>query len=74
MIQNTYLVWKFEMNVSDRTIVIDVQRAACYMSHITRKRVFGDFRPGKIQTNLLDYRSKLESWNFGYSKNTYHTI
>ena len=23
------------------------------MSHITRKRVFGDFRPGKIQTGLL---------------------
>ena len=27
------------------------------MSHITRKRVFGDFRPGNIQTSLLSYRS-----------------
>ena len=27
------------------------------MSHITRKRVFGDFRLGKIQTSLLSYRS-----------------
>ena len=44
------------------------------MSHITQKRVFGDFRPGNIQTSLLNYRSKLESWNFGYSKYTYHTI
>ena len=27
------------------------------VSHITRKRVFGYFRPGKIQTRLLIYRS-----------------
>ena len=26
------------------------------------------FRPGKIQTGLLSYRDKLESWNFGSSK------
>ena len=45
-----------------------------YLSHITRKRVFGDFRPGKVQTSLFSYRSYLESWNFGYSKNTYQTI
>ena len=32
------------------------------MSHVTRKRVFGDFRTGKIQTSLLSYRS------FGYSR------
>ena len=25
-------------------------------------------RPGKTQTSLLSYRSKLEFWNFGYSK------
>ena len=28
-----------------------------YMSHITRKLVFEDFRPGKIQTSLLSYRN-----------------
>ena len=28
-----------------------------HMSHITRKYVFRDFRPGKIQTSLLSYRS-----------------
>ena len=44
------------------------------MSHNTQKHVFRDFRPGKIQTSLLSYRSSLESWNFGYSKYTYHTI
>ena len=27
------------------------------MSHISRKRVFGDFGPGKTQTGLLSYRS-----------------
>ena len=31
-------------------------------------------RPGKTQTSLLSYRSKLESLNFGYSKKRYHTI
>ena len=28
-----------------------------YMSHIKRKCVFGDFRPGNIQTSLLNYWS-----------------
>ena len=28
-----------------------------FMSHVTRKCVFEDFRPGKIQTSLLSYRS-----------------
>ena len=28
-----------------------------HLSHIVRKRVFGDFRPGKIQTSLLSYRN-----------------
>ena len=27
-----------------------------HMSHITRKRVFRDFRPGQIQTRLISYR------------------
>ena len=31
------------------------------VSHITRKRVFGDFRSGKIQTSLLSYRNLLET-------------
>ena len=42
------------------------------LSHIMRKRVFGDFPTGKIQTSLLSYRSLPESWTFGYSKYTYH--
>ena len=42
--------------------------------HITRKCVFGDFWPGKIQTSLLSYRSQLESSKFGYSKYKYLTI
>ena len=28
-----------------------------HMSHITRKCVFGDFQPGKIQTSLLSYKN-----------------
>ena len=32
------------------------------------------FRPDKTQTGLLSYRSKLESWNFSYSKYSYYTI
>ena len=32
------------------------------------KTYFLGLRPGKTQTDLLSYRSKLESWNFGYSK------
>ena len=28
-----------------------------HMSRITQKHVFEDFRPGKIQTSLLSYRS-----------------
>ena len=32
------------------------------------KTCLHDFRPGKTQTGLLSYRSKLESWNFGNSK------
>ena len=31
-------------------------------------------RPGKTQTGLFSYRSKLDSWNFGYSKKRYCTI
>ena len=31
-------------------------------------------RPGKTQTGLLSYRDKLESWNFGFSKDRYSTI
>ena len=27
------------------------------LSHITQKRVFGDFWPGKLQTSLLSFRS-----------------
>ena len=38
------------------------------MSHITRKRVFEDFRPGKLQTSLLSYRSKLEYLNFSFDE------
>ena len=35
-----------------------MRRLICqHLSHITRKRVFGDFRLGKIQTSLLSYRS-----------------
>ena len=32
------------------------------------------FRPGKTQTDLLSYRDKLGSWNFGFSKYMYNTI
>ena len=32
------------------------------------KTCLWDFRPGKTQTGLLTYRSKLESWNSWYSK------
>ena len=35
----------------------DIKVTLCHMSHVTRKRVFGDFRPGNIQTSLLTYRS-----------------
>ena len=49
--------WKFIVSASEHY----------HMSHITRKRVFRDFRRGKIQTSLLSYRNSLESWNFGYS-------
>ena len=28
-----------------------------HLSHIMRKHVFGDFRPGKVQTSLLSYRN-----------------
>ena len=37
-------------------------------SHHQEKTCLPDFRPGKTQTSLLSYRSKLESWNFWYSK------
>ena len=33
------------------------RRYIIHLSHITRKCVFGDFRPGNIQTSLLSYRS-----------------
>ena len=38
------------------------------MSHIMRKHVFGDLRPGSTQTSLFYYRDQLESRNFGFSK------
>ena len=31
------------------------------LSHITRKCIFGDFRPGKVQTSLLSYSYNLET-------------
>ena len=42
------------------------QLCGSFLSHITRKCVFGDFRPGLTQTGLLSYSDKLESWNFRY--------
>ena len=38
------------------------------MSHIMTKPVYGGFRPGKTQTGLFSNRDKLESQNFGFSK------
>ena len=35
-------------------------------SHIMRKSVFGDVRPGKTQTSLLIYRSRHGSLNLAY--------
>ena len=43
--------WKGHMHTSHQ------DRVQLYMSLVTRKRVFGDFRPGKIQTSLLSHRS-----------------
>ena len=44
------------------------------MSLISRKSIFGVFRPGMTQTRLLGHRGYLKSWNFWFSKYRYYTI
>ena len=55
---STFIVLSFDTNL--------------YLSHVTRKPVFGIFRPGKTQTGLLSHKSRLESWNFGFSNYRYY--
>ena len=61
--QNKYAVKFFNMGGVDVSIEkvylshIMKKPVLYHMSHITWKRVFGDFQPGKIQTSVLSYRS-----------------
>ena len=69
------LIWVF----AGRTVTLLVLSCrgsfyftSLHLSLVMRKCVFWSLWPGKIQTSLLSYRSKLESWNFGFSKYTYY--
>ena len=44
------------------------------MSHITRKRVFGNVGPGKIKNQPAQLQKLVTILTLGYSKYTYHTI
>ena len=48
-------------------------RSTVYEPHHEKTFLRG-LLPGKTKTGLLSYRSKLESWNFGYSKLRYYSI
>ena len=41
---------------ADAHVICWLCRALAYLSHVTRKYVFGGLRPGKTQTSLLSYR------------------
>ena len=61
---------KYEMSINPKNAssMVSWNTTQCHnLSHVTRKPVFGGFRPGKSQTGLHSYRNEVESWNFGFS-------
>ena len=57
IINSTISVQIIRNPLSDKWTIPICRNGRDHMSHITRKRVFGDFQPGKIQTSLLSYRN-----------------